>query len=82
MQAMSEQLSAGLVVAGLAFAGAPVSSTQTIGGSVIGVGVGVRASGVRWGIVREMLACWLITPVLALAGAMLLHLLVRAGGGA
>lgn len=80
MQAMSEQLGAGLVVAGLAFAGAPVSSTQTVGGSLVGVGVGVRPSGVRWGVVREMLASWLVTLPLALVCGLLLHVLVRAVG--
>jgi len=77
MQAMTEQLGAGVAVAALAFAGAPVSSTQTIGGSLVGVGVGARASGVRWGVVREMLASWVITFPLALAAALLVHLLVR-----
>lgn len=80
MQAMSEQLTAGLVVAGLAFAGAPVSSTQTVGGSLVGVGVGVRPSGVRWGVVRQMLASWLVTLPLALGCGVLLHLLLRAAG--
>jgi PiT family inorganic phosphate transporter len=77
MQAMSEQFGAGVVVAALAFGGAPVSSTQTIDGSLIGVGVGVRASAVRWGAVREMLATWLVTLPLALLGALLLHLILR-----
>lgn len=81
VQAMSEQFGAGLVVAALAFAGAPVSSTQTIDGSLIGVGVGVRASGVRWGVVREMLATWLVTFPLALLSALLLHLLLRGTAG-
>jgi inorganic phosphate transporter, PiT family len=81
VQAMSEQLASGLVVAGLAFAGAPVSSTQTIDGSLVGVGVGVRASAIRWGLVREMLASWLVTLPLALLGALLLHLLLRATAG-
>lgn len=80
MQAMNQQLSAGLVVAALALAGAPVSSTQTIDASLIGVGVGTRASAVRWGVVREMLASWLVTLPLALSGALLLHLSLRAGG--
>jgi PiT family inorganic phosphate transporter len=81
VQAMGEQLGAGLVVAVLAFAGAPVSSTQTIGGSLVGVGVGVRASGVRWGLVREMLASWIVTLPLALATALIVHLLLRASIG-
>lgn len=78
IEAMSEQLSAGLVVLALSFAGAPVSSTQTIGGSLVGVGASVRASGVRWGTVREMLASWLVTLPLALLVSLLLHLLLRA----
>ncbi|HZO97024.1 MAG TPA: inorganic phosphate transporter [Gaiellaceae bacterium] len=82
VQAMTEQLGAGVAVAALSFAGAPVSSTQTIGGSLIGVGVGTRASAVRWGVVREMLASWLITLPLALAAALLVHLLVRGAFGA
>jgi PiT family inorganic phosphate transporter len=81
MQAMSEQFGAGIVVAALAFAGVPVSSTQTIDGSLIGVGVGVRASGVRWSAVREMLATWLVTFPLALLSALLLHLVLRATTG-
>lgn len=81
MQAVSEQLGAGLAVAALSLAGAPVSSTQTIGGSLVGVGVGMRASAVRWGLVREMLASWLVTLPLALVGALLLHLALRSAAG-
>jgi inorganic phosphate transporter, PiT family len=81
VQAMGEQLSAGVVVAGLALAGAPVSTTQTIGGSFVGVGVGVRASAVRWGLVREMLTSWIVTLPLALGAAFLVHQLLRTAIG-
>jgi len=54
-QALSPQLASGSVVATLAIAGAPVSMMQTIDGGLVGVGAALRASSVRWGIVREML---------------------------
>ncbi|MGH7777188.1 MAG: inorganic phosphate transporter [Candidatus Dormibacterales bacterium] len=80
LQAMSAQFGAGAVVAALAAAGAPVSTTQTVDGGLVGVGVGVRASAVRWGVVREMLASWLLTLPAALALAALLRALLLGTG--
>jgi PiT family inorganic phosphate transporter len=80
IQALSQQLASGSVVAALAVAGAPVSMTQTIDGGLVGVGAALRASSVRWGIVREMLGSWLLTLPLALGFAAALHLAVRVTG--
>ena len=80
MQALSQQLASGSVVAALALAGAPVSMTQTIDGGLVGVGAALRASSVRWGIVREMLGSWVLTLPLALVVAAGLHLAVRVMG--
>jgi PiT family inorganic phosphate transporter len=80
MQALSQQLASGIVVSVLALAGAPVSMTQTIDGGLVGVGAALRASSVRWGIVREMLGSWLLTLPLALVFAAALHLAVRVIG--
>ncbi|MGH7903184.1 MAG: inorganic phosphate transporter [Candidatus Dormibacteraceae bacterium] len=80
MQAASAQLGAGVVVTALALFGAPVSTTQTIDGSLVGVGVGVRASAVRWNLVREMAASWLVTLPAALAAAALIHGALRLVG--
>jgi inorganic phosphate transporter, PiT family len=69
VEAMSEQLGAGLTVTGLSLAGAPVSTTQTVNSALVGVGIGVRAAAVRWRVVREMAFSWLLTlPVALLAG--------------
>ncbi len=76
MEALTEQLAAGSVVTALAWVGAPVSTTQTIDGALVGVGAGVRASAIRWGVMREMLASWLITLPLALVAAAVLHAFV------
>jgi PiT family inorganic phosphate transporter len=79
-QALSQQLASGSVVASLAIAGAPVSMTQTIDGGLVGVGAALRASSVRWGIVREMLGSWLLTLPMALILAAALHIAARLAG--
>jgi len=79
-QGATLQLSAATMVAGLALAGAPVSTTQTIDGGLVGVGIGLRASAIRWGMVRLMVASWVITLPLALIGAAALHLVLRVAG--
>ncbi|HLG36003.1 MAG TPA: inorganic phosphate transporter [Bacteroidia bacterium] len=50
--------------------GIPVSTTHTITGSIVGVGVAKRVSAVRWGVTRDLLVAWVLTiPVsAALAG--------------
>ncbi|HLV46120.1 MAG TPA: inorganic phosphate transporter [Flavobacterium sp.] len=47
--------------------GVPVSTTHTITGSIIGVGVTKRISAVRWGVTISLLWAWILTiPVSAL----------------
>ena len=77
-QAASQQLAAAAMVSALALAGAPVSTTQTIDGALVGVGAALRASGIRWSLVREMLSAWLVTFPLAMLLAALLHVVAAA----
>lgn len=50
--------------------GIPVSTTHTITGSIIGVGVTKRISAVRWGVTISLLWAWILTiPVSALIAA-------------
>ncbi|MEO6150901.1 MAG: inorganic phosphate transporter [Mucilaginibacter sp.] len=50
--------------------GIPVSTTHTITGSIIGVGLTKRVSAVRWGVTINLLWAWIITiPVSALLAA-------------
>ncbi len=47
----------------------PVSTTHTITGAIIGVGVSKRVSAVRWGVTVNLLWAWILTiPVSALIG--------------
>ncbi len=55
--------------------GIPVSTTHTITGSIIGVGVAKRVSAVKWGITYSLLWAWILTiPISALIGALLFWL--------
>jgi inorganic phosphate transporter, PiT family len=46
--------------------GIPVSSTQAINGSIVGVGATRGRAAVQWKVVREMMTAWVITIPLAL----------------
>jgi PiT family inorganic phosphate transporter len=50
--------------------GVPVSTTHTITGAIVGVGVARRVSAVRWNIASGIVVAWIITmPAAALIGA-------------
>ena len=50
--------------------GIPVSTTHTITGSIIGVGLTKRVSAVRWGITYSLIWAWVLTiPVSATLAA-------------
>ncbi len=54
----------------------PVSTTHTITGAIIGVGLSKRVSAVRWGVTISLLWAWILTiPVSAVLAAILYFLL-------
>ncbi|SDE14589.1 inorganic phosphate transporter, PiT family [Mucilaginibacter pineti] len=56
--------------------GIPVSTTHTITGSIIGVGLTKRVSAVRWGVTLNLVWAWIITiPISALIAAGIFALL-------
>jgi len=51
--------------------GIPVSTTQTITGSILGVGSVRRVSAVKWGVAGKIVWAWVLTiPLSAIAGAL------------
>ncbi len=59
-----------LVVVGAALLGGPVSATQVISATIMGVGSAERLSKVRWGIAEEMIWAWGLTiPATMAVGA-------------
>lgn len=56
--------------------GIPVSTTHTITGSIIGVGITKRVSAVRWGVTISLLWAWVLTiPVSALIAALFYYII-------
>ncbi len=62
IDALSSQSGSTAVLLGASLLGAPVSTTQVVASSVVGVGGGRhRWRHVRWPVVRAMLLAWLVT---------------------
>ena len=51
--------------------GVPVSTTQTIAGSIVGVGVARSSGAVRWSVARDIITTWICTiPAAGVIGAL------------
>ena len=70
----ASQTASTAVILGASFAGAPVSTTQVVASSVVGVGGGRRRwRHVRWAVVRSISLAWLLTlPCTVALGAVTL----------
>ena len=71
LDALASQTGSTAVLLGASLVGAPVSTTQIVASSVVGIGGGRhRWRHVRWRVVRAMLLAWLVTvPATALLAA-------------
>ncbi len=60
-----------LTLFGVTLAGIPVSTTHTITGAIMGVGVTKRASAVKWGLAGNIVIAWILTipSTIILSGA-------------
>jgi PiT family inorganic phosphate transporter len=60
-----------IVILGYSLVGFPVSTTQVVSSSIMGVGAAERLNKVRWGVATEIITAWLLTiPATAIvAGA-------------
>lgn len=66
----AQSATAGVILSASLF-GAPISTTQVISSSVLGVGSSKRFSAVRWGVAGNMVMAWFVTiPASALIGAL------------
>lgn len=71
------ETTASLVITGASHFGIPVSTTQVISSSILGVGATKRLSAVRWGIVGNILWAWVLTLPLTFMFAGLLTLAMK-----
>jgi PiT family inorganic phosphate transporter len=75
VDAVASEGSSAAVILGASWLGAPVSTTQVVASSIVGIGAGRgRVRHLRWTIVRRMAFAWLATlpATAALAGATVL----------
>ncbi len=80
MQGFCAETGGALALFGATWLGIPVSTTQTITGAIVGVGVVGRPGGVKWRVAGRILWAWALTlPAAATIGA-LVYFLARAFG--
>jgi PiT family inorganic phosphate transporter len=78
IHSMASQLSSAGVILGASLLGGPVSTTQVVSSSIVGVGAAQRVSQVRWGVTREILMAWLLTiPISAILAAGLYLVIIQ-----
>jgi PiT family inorganic phosphate transporter len=66
----ASQIASAAVILGASIFGMPVSTTQVVSTSIMGVGAADHISKVRWSVAGEIVSAWLITiPVTALLAA-------------
>jgi PiT family inorganic phosphate transporter len=70
MDGFNSQLASAIVILGSSILGGPVSTTQVVSSSIMGVGAADRPNKVRWGVAGEIAIAWLLTiPLTALVAA-------------
>lgn len=76
----ASQTATAAVIFAASLTGAPISTTQVISSSVLGVGSSKRFSAVRWGVAKNMVVAWFVTiPAAACVGALLMILCLALG---
>ena len=57
----SSQVTSAFVILSASLFGGPVSTTQVVSSSIMGVGSADRVNMVRWGVARDILIAWMVT---------------------
>ena len=73
----TSQLASAVVILSSSIFGGPVSTTQVVSSSIMGVGAAERMNKVRWGVAQDIAIAWLLTiPITALLAAGLYHIIL------
>jgi len=76
-QGFSAESAAGLTILGASQFGIPLSTTHTIGTSIMGSGIAHRKSALKLGVIKRIILAWVLTFPICGAMAFLLTLLLR-----
>lgn len=78
LHSFASQSVSGIVIYLASIIGFPVSTTQTVGSTIMGAGAGYRISNVRWGITKNIILAWLITiPAAAVFAAVTCVIIIK-----
>lgn len=77
LHALSSELASAAVVLGSSLSGYPVSTSQVVASTLVGVGAAERPKSVRWLIARDIGISWLLTLPFAAFIGMLICLFLR-----
>ena len=78
VHSFTSQLTSGLVILTASLFGGPVSTTQVVSSSIIGVGSAERLGKVRWSVAGDIVTAWIVTiPATALLSAGIYLLLIK-----
>jgi PiT family inorganic phosphate transporter len=77
VHSFTSQFTSSIVILVASLLGGPVSTTQVVSSSILGVGASQRVSQVRWSVLREIIVAWLLTVPAAGVLSALLFLLFR-----
>lgn len=80
-QGFAAETGGGVVLAAMAHAGIPVSTTHAISSSIMGVGATRRLSAVRWGVGRRIVGAWILTIPASAAVSWLTYVVYHFLGG-
>jgi PiT family inorganic phosphate transporter len=72
----TSQISSASVILGAALLGGPVSTTQVVSSSIMGVGSAERVSKVRWGVAGQIATAWFLTIPATAGVAALVYLAI------
>lgn len=74
----ASQFASAFVILGASLVGGPVSTTQVVSSSIMGVGAAERMNKVRWGVAQDIVMAWVLTiPATALVAAGLYWILSK-----
>jgi len=71
------QVSSAAIILGAALVGGPVSTTQVVSSSILGVGSARRVNMVRWGVAGNILIAWVFTIPLTIIFSYLFYFLLN-----
>ena len=78
VHSFTSQLTSGTVILTASLFGGPVSTTQVVSSSIIGVGSSERLNKVRWSVAGDIVTAWIVTiPATALLSAGIYLLLTK-----